>query len=173
MGKKKKIKISAEKNKNNDEKIQNNAEKIHNSAENFFKIINRVDWILSKRVCVVITLGTTIAQVMPHVIEHKTESKKNIKTCVVQYLAFKLWRFEKGPTNFYYLKDKHVVKKSVLQIVPNFNMKRFHIVTHSNAASFSIKIFFMKLTTFFISNARDIYIKLSRFSESSVEIKFR
>ena len=43
--------------------------------------------------------------------------------------------------------------------VGSLNVKRFHIITHSNVAS--MKIAFMKLTTFFISNTRDIYTKLS------------
>ena len=47
-------KISAEKN-------QNSAEEIPNSAGNIQKITNRVNWILSKRVCDVITIGTAIA----------------------------------------------------------------------------------------------------------------
>ena len=85
----------------------------------------------------------------------------------------KLWRFEKGLTNFSYPKDKYVVKKFVLEIVPKIKVNRFHIVTLKNAASFLIKTFFMKLTTFFISNARDIYRKLSRFSESSLIAKVR
>ena len=50
----KKIEISAE-------KIKNSAEKIRNSAEKVQKITNRVGWILSKRVCDVITIGATIA----------------------------------------------------------------------------------------------------------------
>ena len=138
-------------------KIQNSAEKIQNSVEKIQKITNRVYWILSKRVCGVITIGAAIAQAMSHAKEHKMERKKNIKTCFLQCLVFKLWRFEKGTTNFFYLTDKYVVKKIVLQIVPNFNVKRFHITTHSNAASFSIKtFFFIRLKTFFISYTRDI-----------------
>ena len=38
---------------------------------------------------------------------------------------------------------------------------------------FQQKLFFMNLSTFFISNTRDIYTKLSRFSESSMKIKIR
>ena len=118
------------------------AKKIEISAEKIQEITNRVNWIFSKRVCDEITIGAAIAKAIPHVTEYKTEIKKNIKTWFVQHLIFKLWRFEKGLTNFYYLKDNYVVKKFVLQIVPNFNVKRFHIVTHSNATSFSIKRFF-------------------------------
>ena len=80
---------------------------------------------------------------------------------------FKLWRFEKGPRNFYYLKDKYAVENLCCKLC------RFYRVTYSNTTSFSIKTFFMKLTTFIISKARDIYRKLSRFSEDSVKIKVR
>ena len=38
-------------------------------------------------------------------------------------------------------------------------MKRFHIVTHSYTASFSVKTHLMKLTTSFISRIKQIYAK--------------
>ena len=56
-----------------------------------------------------ITIGKAIAQAIPHVTEHKTES----------------------------------------EIVPSFNVKRFHIVTHSNADSFSIKTIFYEIKNIF------------------------
>ena len=60
-------------------KIKVSAKKIQNSTEIIQKITNRVDWNLSKRVCDVITIDAAIAQAIPHVIEHMTESKKNEK----------------------------------------------------------------------------------------------
>ena len=62
------------------------AKKIKISSEKIQKITNRVDWILSMRVGEVITIGTAIAQAIPHVIEHETKSKKNIKTCLCNAL---------------------------------------------------------------------------------------
>ena len=54
----------------------------------------------------------------------------------------------------------------------NVKVKHFQN-THSNTASFSTKMFFIKLATFFISNTGDIYTELSRVSESLVKIKVR
>ena len=52
----KKFKISGKKIKIDAENIQNSAENIQNSAKKKSKINNRVNWILSKRVCDVITI---------------------------------------------------------------------------------------------------------------------
>ena len=83
-----------------------------------------------------IVIGVAIAQATPRVIEHKAEIKKNIKTCFRQCLVFKLWHFEKGHPNFYFLEDKS-------------------------------KLQHLKLTTFFVSTARDNYTKLSRLAVRS------
>ena len=47
------------------------------SAEIIQKITSWVDCNWSKRVCAMITIDAAIAQAIPHVIEHMTDSKKN------------------------------------------------------------------------------------------------
>ena len=48
------------------------------------KINESIGFVVSKSVCNVIVIGTAIARAISHVIEHKTEIKENITTCIRQ-----------------------------------------------------------------------------------------
>ena len=82
-----------------------------------------------------------------------------------------LW---KRAHKFLFSKGQVCSQKLLPQIVANINVKRFHIVTHSNAATFSMKIlFFMKLAMLFKklkynnSTTRDSYTELYNFLVTS------
>ena len=81
-----------------------------------------------------------------------------------------LWKRAK---KFLFSKGQVCSQIILCQVLTNVNVKWFYIVTHSNTVSFSIKTFFIILTTLLISNTGDLYTKLSRLSENSVKKKFR
>ena len=57
-------------------------------------------------------------------------------------LCFKVMALRKSAHNFVFSKGQACSQKNFRQIVVNANVKHFHLVKHSTAASFSIKTIF-------------------------------
>ena len=57
-------------------------------------------------------------------------------------LCFKVMALRKSAHNFVFSKGQACSLKNFRQIVVNANVKHFHLVKHSTAASFSLNTFF-------------------------------
>ena len=68
-----------------------------------------------------------------------------------------------------FLRTAKLVLKRFCQFVTLISVKWFHMFTHFDAASFSRKMFFMKLSTFYVSSTRHIFTHLSAVSERSLK----
>ena len=79
--------------------------------------------------------------------------KKNIRPWGCENSRFRVMAF------FYFLQNKHLVKKLLYHIVAMIVLKRFRIVTHCCTASFSIKTFFCKTNNIFYSLENRIWDK--------------
>ena len=81
-------------------------------------------------------------------IEKVEESKNNIKTWGCGASRFRVMALGRGGHKFLLSTGQIFSQKLLDQIVAMISLKRFRIVTHCCAASFSIKRFFVKLTPF-------------------------
>ena len=81
--------------------------------------------------------------------EKVDEIKKNIRTWGWGHLVFKLERFQEGGSEFLLSIRQISCLKTLCQIVVNVGVKRFHIVAHSYAASFSTKTGFCETKNIF------------------------
>ena len=92
--------------------------------------------------------------------------------------VFELRHFEqgggRGVTNFYFLQDKHFVKKVLFHIVVTSNLKRFRIVTHCYIALVSIKTLFCETKIFYsLKNKYKTKPKNDFESTSKIKVKSR
>ena len=91
----------------------------------------------------------------------------------LQNLTFPSFGVLKGGHAFPFYTGQILGEKLLYHIAAMIVLKYFHIVTHCCAASFSIKILFVKLTTFSTANKTEYETKPNNDSESTSKIKVR
>ena len=101
------------------------------------------------------------------------EIKKKNKSMGLGTSCFQVMTLWRGGWPFLFSIRQISCQKLLCQTVANVGVKRFHIVTHSYAASILIKTFFVKLTTFSSAKITKKETKPKYNSESISKIKIR
>ena len=111
-------------------------------------------WIASKTFPLEITILSVV-----ELIEKVEEIKKNIRTWGCGNSRFQVMALWRGVHKFLFSTGQIFCQKLLYHIVAMIGLKRFRIVTHCYAASFSIKTLFCKTNNIFYSLENRIWDK--------------